>query len=184
MQSIKKWIIIGSISGMLLILIIYFILGYNSFVKKDEGVKNAWSEIQNAYQRRLDLIPNLVGIVKGSSDYERQVLADVAKARSEVGSINYTGNATKNDYDQSEQAQANVTNSMNKVIAVVEKYPDIQSTKSYTILMEQLKGSERRIKFARRDFNASVASYNQSVRSFPSNMIAHLFGFKQKEGFK
>ena len=166
------------------VLIVYFIFQYNSFVKKDEGLKKYWNEVQNAYQRRLDLIPNLVSIVKGSSDYEKQVLQDVTAARSKAGSLSLTGDVNSNEYNRLEQAQGNIVNSMNKVIAVVENYPDLQSTKSYIYLMEQLKGTERRIKVARKDFNASVASFNRSVRKFPSSIVAGLFGFKKKEGFQ
>ncbi len=166
------------------ILAVYFIVTYNSFVSKDEEMKKNWNEVQNAYQRRLDLIPNLVSVVKGSSDYEKQVLKELTEARSKAGSLNVTSDVDKNNYDQTEQAQANVTSSMSKVVAVVENYPDLQSVRSYVNLMEQLKGTERRIKFARKDFNESVASYNRYVRKFPSSIVASLFGFKKKEGFQ
>ena len=167
-----------------LILVTYCIITYNGFVKKDESVKRYWNEVQNTYQRRLDLIPNLVGIVKGSSDYEKQVLQKLVEARSKAGSLDISGDVNYNNYQKIEQAQGEVVNSMNRALAVVENYPDLKTTKSYIYLMEQLKGTERRIKVARKDFNESVAVYNVAARNFPSRLVAGIFGFKQKEGFR
>ena len=167
-----------------LILVTYCIITYNGFVKKDESVKRYWNEVQNTYQRRLDLIPNLVGIVKGSSDYEKQVLQKLVEARSKAGSLDISGDVNYNNYQKVEQAQGEVVNSMNRALAVVENYPDLKTTKSYIYLMEQLKGTERRIKVARKDFNESVAVYNVAARNFPSRLVAGIFGFKQKEGFR
>lgn len=167
----------------LVIIVIYFIVTYNGFIKKDEGVKKNWNEVQNTYQRRSDLIPNLVSIVKGSSDYEKEVLQKLAEARSKAGSLDITGDVNYNNYQKMEQAQGEVVNSMNKTIAVIESYPDLKTTRSYIDLMAQLKGTEQRIKTARKDFNESVAGFNVSVRNFPASLVAKLFGFKQKEGF-
>ena len=167
-----------------LILVTYCIITYNGFVKKDESVKRYWNEVQNTYQRRLDLIPNLVGIVKGSSDYEKQVLQKLVEARSKAGSLDISGDVNYNNYQKIEQSQGEVVNSMNRALAVVENYPDLKTTKSYIYLMEQLKGTERRIKVARKDFNESVAVYNVAARNFPSRLVAGIFGFKQKEGFR
>lgn len=167
----------------LVAIIIYFIVAFNGLVKKEEDVKKNWSEVQNVYQRRADLIPNLVSIVKGSSDYEREVLRKLTEARAKAASVNISGDATFTDYQKQEQAQSEVASSMNRVIAVVEDYPDLKSTKSYIDLMAQLKGTERRVKVARKDFNESIATYNKSVRQFPSSLPAKLFGFKARDGF-
>jgi LemA protein len=166
-------------------MLIYTGVTYNSLVKRDEDVHLTWGNLQNAYQRRLDLIPNLVIVVKGSSDYERQTLQQLADARANAqNAIVSTSGLEVNNYRRQEDAQAAMVLSINKVIAIVEKYPDLQSTKSYSNFQVQLVGTERRIKVSRDDFNASVASYNKMVRGFPSDIPAGLFGFRAKEGFQ
>ncbi len=181
-QRNKVWVVI---IGIFVIVLIYTGVTYNSLVKRDEGVHLTWGNLQNAYQRRLDLIPNLVIVVKGSSDYERQTLQQLADARASAQqAIVSTSGLEVDNYRRQEQAQAAMVLSINKVIAIVEKYPDLQSTKSYTNFQVQLVGTERRIKVSRDDFNASVASYNKMVRGFPSDIPAGLFGFRAKEGFQ
>jgi len=182
-QRNKVWVVIVA---LLAIVLIYTGVTYNSLVKQDENVHLTWGNLQNAYQRRLDLIPNLVIVVKGSSDYERQTLQELADARANAQKaiIDTSGGLEMNNYRRQEQAQAAMVLSINKVIAIVEKYPDLQSTKSYTNFQVQLVGTERRIKVSRDDFNASVASYNKAVRGFPSDIPAGLFGFRAKEGFQ
>ncbi len=164
------------------LLLLFFGIGYNAFVKLDEKVKVQWSEIQNAYQRRADLIPSLVNVVKGSTEYERTTLQQLAEARAQAASTNI-GTVSYNSYQQQETAQANVTNNLNRVIAVVEKYPDLQSTNQFKTLQAQLEGTERRIKFARKDFNDAVYSYNVKRRAFPWNIVGSVLGFPKKEGF-
>ena len=181
-QRNKVWVIIA---GILVIVLIYMSVTYNSLVKRDEDVHLTWGNLQNAYQRRLELIPNLVIVVKGSSDYERQTLQQLADARANAQqAIVSTSGSEVDNYRRQEQAQAAMVLSINKVIAIVEKYPDLQSTKSYANFQVQLVGTERRIKVSRDDFNASVAGYNKMVRGFPSNIPAGLFGFRAKEGFQ
>lgn len=181
-QRNKVWV---AIAGILVIVLIYIGATYNSLVKRDENVHLTWGNLQNAYQRRLDLIPNLVIVVKGSSDYERQTLQQLADARANAQqAIVSTSGLGVDNYRRQEQAQSAMVLSINKVIAIVEKYPDLQSTKSYTNFQVQLIGTERRIKVARDDFNASVATYNKVVRGFPTDIPAALFGFKAKEGFQ
>ena len=176
----KKVSLIAGITAAIIALFFYF--GYNSFVTLDEKVKVQWSEMQNAYQRRADLIPNIVNVVKGSTEYEQNTLKQLTEARAKAGSVqvsdvNYAG------YQRQENAQANVTNNLNRVIAVVEKYPDLQSTGQFKTLQAQLEGTERRIKFARKDFNQAIYDYNKKVRSFPWNIVGGVLGFKQKQGF-
>ena len=170
---------------ILVILSIYIGVTYNRLVKQDENVKLNWGNLQNSYQRRLDLTPNLVSVVKASSEYEKQTLEQLAEARSKAAQIATTINSVSpGNYNAQEQAQGDVANSINRVIAVIEKYPDLKTTKSFVYLQSQLEGTERRIKTSRNDFNLSVAEYNKMVRGFPSNIAASIFGFASKEGFK
>ena len=181
-QRNKVWIVIA---GILVIVVIYTGVTYNNLIKRDEDVHLTWGDLQNAYQRRLDLIPNLVIVVKGSSDYERQTLQQLADAREKAQQAIVSGSGIEAaNYQRQEQAQGAMVLSINKLIAVVEKYPDLQSTKSYSNFQVQLVGTERRIKVSRDDFNASVAAYNKMVRRFPSDIPAGLFGFRAKEGFQ
>lgn len=165
------------------LLTIFFYTTYNSLVGKDESVTKTWNNLQSDYQRRGDLIPNLVGAVKASSDYEKETLTKLIEARANASKINVSGSPVYDDFVKSENAQAEVANSANRVIAVIEKYPDLKSANAFVRLQDQLIGTERRIKFSRKDFNDAVMAYNKSVRSFPSSLAASLFGFKVKEGF-
>jgi LemA protein len=169
-------------AAIVVIILLFFGIGYNSFVNLDSKVNFTWSEIQNAYQRRADLIPNIVKVVKGSTEYERTTLQQLTEARAKAASTN-TATVNYNTYQQQETAQADVTNNLNRVIAVVEKYPELQSTNQFKTLQAQLEGTERRIKFARKDFNDAVYSYNVKRRTFPWNIVGSVLGFKQKEGF-
>ena len=181
-QINKVWLIVIAI---LVIIAIDIGISYNRLVGRDENVKLNWGNLQNAYQRRLDLTPNLVSVVKASSEYEKQTLEQLAAARAKAMQVSgQTSGLSAANYQQSEQAQAEVVNSVNRVIAVIEKYPDLKSTKGFLYLQSQLEGTERRIKVSRNDFNEAVAGYNKMVRSFPTSITASMFGFKSKEGFK
>lgn len=166
------------------LLAIFFFTSYNSLVGKEENVTKTWNNVQSDYQRRLDLIPNLVGTVKASTDYEKETLTKLIEARAKAAQVNVTGSPTYDAYKKSEEANAAVVASANQVIAVIEKYPDLKSTNSFVRLQDQLIGTERRIKFSRKNFNEAVMSYNTTVRKFPVNIAASLFGFKAKEGFE
>ncbi len=165
------------------LLAIFFYTSYNSLVRKQENVTKTWNNVQSDYQRRLDLIPNLVNTVKASSDYEKETLTKLIEARSKAAQLNVSGNPTYDNFKKAEEANGEVAASANRVIAVIEKYPDLKTTNSFVRLQDQLIGTERRIKFSRKDFNEAVMGYNTSVRSFPSSITAGLFGFKIKEGF-
>jgi LemA protein len=169
---------------ILAVLILYFIVTYNSLVKKDEKVKQDWSELQNTYQRRLSLIPNLVSVVKGVSEFERSVLQKVAEARSSALAGTGQQEVTAENYKRQKQLQDSLAANLNRLIVLIEAYPELQSIKSYLALQDQLAGTERRIVVAAKDFNESVYNYNRSVRAFPANMVAGIAGFKQKEGFE
>jgi LemA protein len=170
--------------GILLILVLWSFSSYNSLVKKEEKVKLQWSEVQNTYQRRLDLIPNLVNVVKGLSDFEQTTLEKIAETRSRALSGLSNNELTSENYEQQKQLQDTLAAAANRIIVQIEKYPTLKGTAAYAGLQTQLEGTERRIKIARNDFNAAVAVYNSKVRSFPTNLTAGLFGFKKKEGFE
>jgi LemA protein len=176
----KFWLIVLIVIALLAI---FFYITYNSLVSKQENVTKTWNNVQSDYQRRLDLIPNLVSTVKASTDYERETLVKLIEARTKASQLNVTGSPTYDNYKKTEEANGEVAASANRVIAVIEKYPDLKTTNSFVRLQDQLIGTERRIKFSRKDFNEAVMGYNKTVRSFPSSIAAKLFGFTIKEGF-
>ena len=148
-------------------------------------MKLTWSEVENTYQRRLDLIPNLVTVVKGISEFESGTLEEVTAARSRAQAALEPGaQPTEESMRRQMQLQDTLAASINRVIAVVEKYPTLRGTEAYRGLQTQLEGSERRIKVARQDFNAAVADYNVATRSLSTGLVAKIFGFRPKEGFK
>jgi len=170
--------------AILLIFIIWIISSYNSLVKKQEKVRQQWSEVQNTYQRRLDLIPNLVNVVKGVSDFEQTTLEKIAEARANALSGLSNEELTPENYQKQKQLQDTLAASANRMIVLIEKYPTLKGTAAYAGLQLQLEKTEFRIRIARNDFNKSVADYNRKVRSFPANLVAGVFGFKKKDGFE
>jgi LemA protein len=182
MQTKRKAVYIAG--GVLALFIIYTIAVYNLLVKKEEKVKQQWSEVQNTYQRRLDLIPNLVNVVKGESGFEQSTLEKIAEARAKALSGLSDNEITADNYKKQGELQDSLASAANRIILLVEKYPTLKGTAAYAGLQVQLAGTERRIRVARNDFNAAVADYNKKTRGFPSNIVAGLFGFKKKEGFE
>ncbi len=176
---------VGYIAGAIILLaVLFFIITYNGLVKKEENVKLQWNEVQNAYQRRTDLIPNLVNVVKGQADFEQTTLQKITEARAKAMSVNYSGEElTAEKLKAHTTAQNELANAANNLIVVVEKYPTLQGTAAFRGLQTQLEGTERRIKIARKDFNEAVAVYNSSVRGFPASIAAGILGFKAKDGF-
>ena len=173
------------IGGILVVLGIFFIVSYNSLVKKEEKVKLQWNEVQNAYQRRTDLIPNIINVVKGVSDFEQTTLQKITEARSKATSLNInTNDVSADEFNKQSEAQNNLATATNNLIIQIEKYPTLKGTAAYAGLQTQLEGTERRIKVARQDFNEAINTYNRSVRSFPTNLAAGILGFKTKEGFQ
>jgi len=169
---------------ILALLILYVGVTFNSLVKKEEKVNQHWSDLQTTYQRRLDLIPNLVSVVKGVSEFERSVLQKVAEARSDALAGQGQQEVSAENFKKQKQLQDSLAVNVNRMIVLIEAYPELQALKSYLALQDQLAGTERRIVVAARDFNESVYEYNRSVRTFPTNMVAGVTGFKQKEGFE
>lgn len=177
----KKWIWIGVVA----VVAIFFYATYNGFIGKEEGVNAAWSNVETQYQRRSDLIPNLVNTVKGYVAHESQTLASVTEARARATSINLSaGELTPERLAQFQQAQADVRSALGRLIAVAESYPDLKANQNFIELQSQLEGTENRIAVARKDFNDAARKYNVAVRRFPSNLVAALFGFDQKPYFE
>lgn len=173
------------IGGIVVLLGIYLITTYNSLVKKEEKVKLQWNEVQNAYQRRIDFIPNVVNVVKGQANFEQTVLTQLTEARAKASSTTVSpGELSADKYNQQVAAQDGLAQAANRLMVTVEKYPDLKGAAAFAGLQTQLEGTERRIKVARKDFNGAIAEYNSSVKSFPASMVAGLFGFPAKEGFQ
>lgn len=178
---------------LIIILAAILILGgcgcgsYNSLVQQDETVKNAWNKVQSDYQRRADLIPNLVATVKGAAQFEKETYTQVALAR--AGQLRQAVNVpvdslSPQKMQQIQQTSTEALNAARMVINVaVERYPDLKATGNFSSLQAQLEGTENRIKVARNDFNDAVQTYNVKVRSFPTNIFAGMMGFKQRQGF-
>ncbi|MGN7782871.1 LemA family protein [Niabella sp. 22666] len=174
----------GYLIGAFIILLgLYLIVAYNSLVRKEEKMEQTWADVQSTYQRRLDLTPNLVNTVKGMASFEQETLVQVTEARSNALSASGAGLSVDN-YNRQSSLQDTLAAASNRLIAVIEKYPVLRGTEAYRGLQVQLEGNERRIKVARADFNAAVRDYNEAARSFPKSLVAKLFGFEVKEGFK
>ncbi len=171
------------IGGILVVVGIWLITTYNALVKKDEKVKLQWNEVQNTYQRRLDLVPNLVNTVKGGADFEQSTLQKVVEARAKAASVD-VNNITAENFNQQSAAQDELAGAANRLIIAVEKYPQLKGTAAFRDLQTQLERTELRIKMARKDFNEAIATYNSSVKGFPTKLAAALLGFKPKEGFQ
>lgn len=172
------------VGGLLVVIGIFLIITYNSLVKKEVRMQTQWSEVQNAYQRRVDLIPNLINVVKGATGFEQNILIEITEARSKVQAINMdSANIDASKFQQQNAAQNGLASVSNKIIINIEKYPQLKGTEAFLALQTDLLGTERRIKVARKDFNEAVRDYNSSVRSFPTSLAAGIFGFKAKDGF-
>ncbi len=171
--------------GIVILLAIFTIVTYNGLVQKDELVKKQWNEVNSAYQRRVDLIPNLVNVVKGQANFEQIVLTQLTEARAKASSVTVqAGDLTAENYNKQSTAQNELAGAASRLLITVEKYPELKGTEAFAGLQTQLEGTERRIKVARKDFNEAIAAYNSSVKSFPVNVISSLFGFKAKDGFQ
>jgi LemA protein len=159
--------------------------GYNTLQTNDEQIKSSWSEVVNQYQRRTDLIPNLVATVKGFAAQEKEVLLGVTNARAKVGSIQATPELLNSPeaFAKFQAAQGEMSSALSRLLAVSENYPQLKSDANFRDLQSQLEGTENRIAVARNSYIKSVQEYNVTVRSFPSNLTAMVFGFKTKSNF-
>lgn len=158
---------------------------YNSLVGLDEAVNKSWADVEAAYQRRSDLIGNLVETVKGEANFEKETLTAVIEARSKATSIQLNADdITPENMEKFQQAQSQLNGALSRLIAVAESYPNLKATQGFENLMNELERTENRINIARRDYNAAVQTYNTQVRSFPANITSSLFGFKTRTPFK
>lgn len=159
--------------------------GYNAFQTLDEETKASWSEVLNQYQRRADLVPNLVATVKGYAEHEEKVLTEVADARSKVGSMQVTPEVLNDPeaFAKFQAAQGQLTSALSRLMAVAENYPNLKADQGFRDLQAQLEGTENRVTVARNRYIEAVKQYNISVRSFPNNLTAMVFGYKAKPSF-
>ena len=159
--------------------------GYNAIQQNDEGVKSAWSEVTNQYQRRADLVPNLVNSVKGFAQQEKDVLLGVTNARAKVGSVNVSADAVNDPatLQKFQAAQGELSGALSRLIAVSENYPTLKSDQLFRDLIAQLEGTENRIAVARNRYIKAVQDFNVGVRTFPNNLTAMVFGYKEKANF-
>ncbi|MCO5268578.1 MAG: LemA family protein [Brumimicrobium sp.] len=182
----KKALIIGAI---LVILIIFvssvFIIPYNNMVNMEENVTKQWSQVENVYQRRADLIPNLVATVKGYAEHEKSTLEGVVSARAKATSINISAdNLSEESIEKYQAAQGELSQALGKLLMIQENYPELKANENFRDLQAQLEGTENRITVERMKFNEEAQKYNTYIRSFPKNMIAGMFGFEKKPYFK
>ena len=178
----KTGIIIAIVVGVILI---WGVGTYNGFVKKQEAMTMAWGQVENVYQRRADLIPNLVAVVRNYTEYEQGTLLAVTEARAKAAkSTVNTENFDENEFSNFEAAQKELDNSLNQLIVSVENYPDLKANEEYLTLQAQLAGCENRILTERERFNEAAKAYNQNVRKFPNNLIAKMFGFEKRPYFE
>jgi LemA protein len=181
----KSTIVIIAIVLVIFLMVSNAIGKYNSMVSLEEGVDAAWSQVENVYQRRADLIPNLVATVKGYAEHEQETFIAVTEARSKVGSINMEGMADNPAALQKFQAaQGQLTSALSRLMVVVEKYPDLKANQNFLNLQTQLEGTENRISVERNRFNKTAQAYNTVIRRFPGSMYAGFFGFDRKAYFE
>ena len=159
--------------------------GYNQFQTQDEEAKAAWAEVLNQYQRRADLVPNLVSVVKGYASHEKEVFTQVAEARSKVGSMQVTADVLNDPaaFAKFQAAQGQLTSALSRLMAVSENYPNLKADQGFRDLQAQLEGTENRVTVARNRYISTIKDYNVSVRSFPNNLTAMMFGYKTKPSF-
>jgi LemA protein len=183
---------IGCGGLLVIVLFVVFVIGlffggsYNRLVNLQTDVDSKWADVQTQYQRRLDLIPNLVNTVAGAANFEKSTLVEVTNARASVGRVQIDPNKAPTDSAQLEQfqaAQGQLSNALSRLLVVVERYPELRANQNFLSLQAQLEGTENRIAVARRNFNESVQNYNATVRRAPTNLVAGIFGFSQRPFF-
>ena len=168
----------------MVVIVVWLYSGYNGLVSKDEAVINKWAAVEADYQRRSDLIPNLVATVKGYAEHESSTLESVTEARGRATSVTLNAeDLTEENLRAYQEAQSEVKSALGRLIAVAESYPDLKANENFRDLQVQLEGTENRIAVSRKEFNDAVRSYNVAVRRFPTNILASLFGFERKASF-
>lgn len=181
-MNIKTLIGIGAVA----LLVIYGISVNNGLVEKQEAVNQAWAQVENQYQRRADLIPNLVNTVKGAADFEKETLTDVIEARSKATSIQLSADDLNNPQkmQQFQQAQQQLTGALSRLMVTVERYPELKANANFLDLQTQLEGTANRITTERQRFNEIVQSYNTDLKKFPTNLFAGILGFDERAYFE
>jgi LemA protein len=181
----------GKSLTLIIVLVVIVIIGfmgcngYNGVIKQDESVKKAWGNVEVEYQKRADLTQQLINTVQGAADFERKTLTDVIEARSKATGVNISADSlTPENVAKFQQAQSQLTGALSRLMVVVERYPDLKANQNFLQLQTSLEGMANGINNAQRTFNEAVNNYNVKVRSFPMNILAGMFGFKAKEGFK
>ena len=179
---------LGCLAIILIALIVVVLWGfgkYNSLVKEEQNVERAWSDVENQYQRRADLIPNLVETVKGYAAHESETLQNVIEARAKATSVQVDAkNLTEESIQQYQQAQGELGSALGKLLVSVERYPDLKANENFLELQSQLEGTENRINNARDAFNSAAQTYNTAIKVFPANLVAKITGFDSKAYFK
>jgi LemA protein len=185
MKIKKSWIIIGIIIIFGLIVYSSFKNSYNKMVQMEQSVEEQWSQVETQYQRRADLIPNLVSTVKGYAEHEKETFQQVAESRSQAASTDINANnLSPEKLQQFQQAQGALSSALSRLMVVVERYPQLKANQNFRDLQAQLEGTENRISVARRRFNQSVQQYNTYIKQFPQTFYANLFGFEEKAYFE
>jgi len=180
-------VLLGFVALVLLVLVIVGLVlasGYNRLVALDEGVDSAWAQVENVYQRRADLIPNLVSTVRGAADFEQETLMAVVEARAKVGQTTLEGTPDAAQLQAFQEAQDGLTSALSRLLVVVERYPELAAVQAFRDLQVQLEGAENRIAVERNRFNEAARAFNTSRRSFPTVFIANYFGFEEKPYFE
>ncbi|MDD2303974.1 MAG: LemA family protein [Prolixibacteraceae bacterium] len=181
----KTWIVLAVIAVLLLLAYSSVKSSYNNMVTMQEGVTAQWSQVENVYQRRSDLIPNLVSTVKGYADFEKETLTQVIEARAKATAVNINPDKLDAQSLQNFQnAQSGLSSALSKLMVVVEKYPELKANQGFLDLQAQLEGTENRITVERQKFNQTAQSYNTFIRTFPKNIFAGMFGFEKKAYFE
>lgn len=187
----NKGLVVGlAIGGVLIIgvilLVMWGISVYNNLVATEQNVLKQWSQVENQYQRRADLIPNLVNTVKGYANFEREVLTQVTEARARVGQFNVTPEVLNDPqaFEKFQSVQGELSSALSRLLAVVENYPELKANENFLQLQAQLEGTENRISVERKRFNQAVQEYNIMIKRFPASMLAGMFGFHEKQYFK
>ncbi len=185
MKLSKGWIILIVVVGVAVLLFAWITGINNNLVTKEEVVNQAWANVQNVYQRRLDLIPNLVNTVKGVANFEKETLTAVIEARAKATNVQINPkNLDEASLQKFQEAQNGVGSALGRLMVVVEKYPELKATQNFSELQAQLEGTENRITVERMKFNESAQTYNTYLRSFPNSMFAGMFGFQKKAYFQ
>lgn len=174
------------IIGVLALLVFYGISVNNSLVTAEENVNSAWAQVENQYQRRADLIPNLVNTVRGAADFESETLQEVIEARSRATSVNIDANDLNDPqaFQQFQEAQGQLSGALSRLLVTVERYPELQANQNFRDLQAQLEGTENRISTERMRFNQAAQEFNTEIRQFPTSIFASILGFEQKEYFQ